>query len=88
MEFVLIDHAREHMLERGASEEEVRETPTLGERALAKAGRWAKERVCQYNDEWQGRHYEQKKIGVIHVEEDERLVVITVYAYYSRWEGP
>ncbi len=86
MEIVIIDHARQRMLERGASEDEVHDTMLSGTAASAKAGRQAKERVFPYNSDWQGRRHPQKKVRVIYVQEAERLVVITVYAYYGRWE--
>ena len=73
-------------MERGASEEEVRRTVLSGETSVAKPGRQAKERVFTYNSEWQGQPHAQKKVRVIYVQEAARLVVITVYAYYGRWE--
>jgi hypothetical protein len=73
------------MSERGASEEEVRETVLHGTAVAAKRGRQAKEHVFAYNDEWHGRHYLERKVRVIFVEEPDRLVVLTVYVYYGKW---
>jgi len=67
MEITLIDHARERLLERGA--EEVRQTVRSGTPAPARAGRQAKERVFPYNATWQGRHYAQKMVRAIYVED-------------------
>ena len=53
----------------------------------AKANRQAREHVFAYNGTWQGQRYPQKKIRAVCVEEDDRLVVITVYVYYGVWES-
>ena len=86
MEITLIDHARERLLERGATEEEVRQTVRSGTPAPAGAGRQAKERVFPYNATWQGRHFAQKMVRAIYVEERNRLVVLTLYVYYGEWK--
>jgi len=86
MPITIIDHARERMVERGASEDEVRialEEGTLGE---VKIGRKAKEKIFAYDGFWQGQRYPQKKVRVIYVEEGDELVVLTVYVYYGQWE--
>ncbi len=85
MEILLIDHVRERMSERGATEEEVRDTVLSGTPAPAKEGRQARERVFPYNAKWQGRNYAQKRVRAIFVEEHDRLVVLTVYVYYGEW---
>lgn len=45
----------------------------------------SKELVFEYNKEWLGQFYPQKKVVVIFVEEDSELVVITVKVYYGKW---
>jgi hypothetical protein len=86
MDIFIIDHARERMVSRSASEEKVRTTVREGTPAAAKAGRQARERVFAYNDTWQGQRYSQKKVRAVCVQEENRLVVITVYVYYGGWE--
>lgn len=86
MPITIIDHARERMLERGASDDEVRMTLEEGTPSEAKSGRKAKEKIFAYDGFWQGRRYPQKKVQVIYVEEGEELVVLTVYVYYGQWE--
>ena len=85
MEIVLIDHARERMRERGATEEEVRQAVLSGSAVEAKRGREAKERVFSYNASWQGRQYSQKKVRAIFIDEGDRLTVLTVYVYFGEW---
>ena len=86
MDILIIDHARERMVSRGATEEEVRATVRDGRSVSAKAGRQARESVFPYNGTWQGQRYPQKKVRAVCVAEEDRLVVITVYVYYGVWE--
>jgi hypothetical protein len=83
---VIIDHARRRMPERGVSEDEVREVLAQGQPAEARGGRQALELVFAYNDYRQGRFYEQKKVKVVYVEEGPDQIVITIDAYYRRWD--
>jgi len=86
MSITIIDHARERMLERGASEDEVRIALEEGIPVDAKGGRKAKEKIFAYDGFWQGQRYPQKKVRVIYVEEGDEFVVLTVYVYYGQWE--
>jgi len=88
MQVLFIDHARQRMVERGASEADVQRVLETGQAEEERAARWAKEAVLPYNAEWQGKTYDQKKVRVIYLEEGDQLVVITVYVYYGRWEQP
>ena len=75
-------HARQQMLERGASEEEVIETITAGERVPAKHGRVAHRRNFQHNRMWGGKLYPIKQVMPITKDERDSTVVITVYTFY------
>jgi hypothetical protein len=76
------EHAREQMLERGASEDEVSETIRTGEEVPAKHGRRGYRKNFQYNRTWSGRTYAIKQVLPIVAEEADELVVITVYTFY------
>jgi len=69
----------------GTSEEEVKTVLLLGTEISAKKGRKAKEMVFEYEKEWLGRIYPQKKVVVIYIEEDDEIVVITVKVFYGKW---
>lgn len=86
MKIEIIDHAKVRMAERGASEAEVKEAVKDGTTVKAKKGRKAKEKLFGYGKNWQGKNYSYKKVKAIYVEEEETLVVITVYVYYGEWE--
>jgi hypothetical protein len=75
-------HAREQMVERGASEDEVIETIRTGERVPAKRGRQGYRTNFQYNRRWGGRIYAIKQVLAIVAEEPDALVVVTVYTFY------
>ncbi|MBE0415039.1 MAG: DUF4258 domain-containing protein [Dehalococcoidia bacterium] len=86
MKVIIIDHARERIQERGATEEEVRETLSKGKELKAAGKRTVKEMVFPFNARWQGRFYPRKKLRVIYAEQGDDLVVITVYTYFGKWE--
>ena len=75
-------HARQQMLERGATEEEVAEAIAAGERVPAKHGRVAHRRNFQYNRTWSGKFYSIKQVMPITKDERNSTVVITVYTFY------
>jgi hypothetical protein len=75
-------HARERMLERGATEEEVVSTIHEGERFPAKYGRTGFRRNFRFEGVWRGRSYGTKQLEVFAVDEDGRWVVITVIARF------
>ena len=75
-------HAREQMAERGAEEEEVIETIRGGEEVPAKRGGTAYRKNLQYNRTWGGRLYAIKQVLAIVAQEEEKLVVVTVYTFY------
>lgn len=85
MEIKLIQHARERANERGATEDEIRLVLLGGQKTELKKGRKSKEMVFDYNRDWLGKHYPEKKVKVVYTEEDDQVVVITVKVYYGKW---
>jgi hypothetical protein len=43
---------------------------------------WSAERIIHSRAEWNGSWYATKQVRPILVEEDDRIVVVTVYVYY------
>jgi hypothetical protein len=78
----LSKHAQEQAAERGASSREVEEAVRKGSREPAIRGR----EICRYNfafnRKWQGKHYAIKQVAPVMKEEDEEVIVITVYTFY------
>jgi len=85
MKIRLVEHARERVHERGTTEEEISMVLSKGERVEVKKGRKGMELVFDYDQEWLGKHYLQKKVKVVYVEEGDEVVVITVKVYYGMW---
>ncbi len=71
---------------RGIAEDEIRATLQSGFSVAAHNGRWAREKLVDFNRTWAGRFYPQKRVRVAYVEEDGRLFTVTAIAYYGRWE--
>jgi len=82
---IIIDHALKRAIERGASEEEIKQVLLNGTTVPIQEGRKAKEMVFDFNRNWQGKYYLQKKVKVVYIEENDEIVAITVYVYYGKW---
>jgi hypothetical protein len=77
-------HASERMLQRGATENEVREAITEGNRDVAKSGRFASRKTFEFNSisPINRKHYAFKTIEAIWIDEPEEIVVVTTKVYY------
>ena len=75
-------HARDQMRYRGATEAEVIDAINETEWSTAALGRLECEKDFPYNGEWNGEHYQTKKVRPIFVDEESVIVIVTVYAYY------
>ncbi len=75
-------HAREKMLDRGASEDEVRVAIRTGSAEPARKGRNSFRKNFAFNRQWRGKQYAVKQVAPVVAEEADRLVVITVFVYY------
>jgi len=78
----LSGHARDNMRYRGATEQEVIETIRTSTWESAELGRLQCRKDFTYKQEWNGKFYTTKQIRPIFVEEDDEIVVVTVYVYY------
>ena len=70
------------MLDRGASETEIRSAIYTGKGEPARKGRLMFRKNFAFNGWWRGRHYAVKQVGAVVAEEEHQLVVVTVYVYY------
>ncbi|MEO5331363.1 MAG: DUF4258 domain-containing protein [Magnetococcus sp. YQC-5] len=78
MGVVIHSHARERMMNRGASEEEVVAAIKHGERFLAKQGRQGFRKNFSFDVEWRGKRYANKLVELFAVAENGDWVVVTV----------
>ncbi|RKY60425.1 MAG: hypothetical protein DRP94_00465 [Candidatus Latescibacterota bacterium] len=70
------------MLERGATEDEVRTTVEQGEEFPAKFGRTGFRRNFPFEGKWQDKYFKTKQIEVYAVKENDDWLVITVITRY------
>ncbi len=75
-------HARERLLERGATESEVIDTVELGERFPAKFGRTGFRRNVPFEAPWRGRRYATKQIEAYAVREVDWLVITVIVKFF------
>ncbi len=72
------EHAVVRANQRGASEEEIRETVFSGEEFPAKKGRVGFRRNFVFKSEWEGKHFENKQLEVFAAEEASGWYVVTI----------
>jgi len=72
----------ERMRQRGAREDEVRETIRRGELLEAREGRKAVRKNFAFGGLWKGKSYRVKQVFAVVAEEEERVVVLTVLVFY------
>ncbi len=75
-------HALDSMRKRGVFKNEVEDTIRKTAWQPAKLGRWECAMDFAYNKEWNKKFYRTKQVVPVFVEERDRIVVITVYAFY------
>jgi hypothetical protein len=75
-------HALERLPQRGITQKEVEIAIRQGERIPAESGRFAFRKNFPFESKWKNRYYEIKQVMPIVVEEGDKLVVVTVYAFY------
>jgi hypothetical protein len=78
----LSNHAKIQCIERGVTFVEVIETIISGTREPAKKNRILAKQNFQYNDYWYDSFYPIKQVSPVFVEEEDEIVVITVYSYF------
>lgn len=75
-------HAKERLLERGATEQEVISTVEFGETFPAKYGRTGFRRNFNFNANWRNKHYSTKQIEAYAVQEHNDWIIITIITRY------
>jgi hypothetical protein len=78
-------HLGARMAQRGIAKEELERTLNEGWQAEdAKPGTIGKVKVFSYQQEWEGRYFEEKEVSVYYKVIDNSLVLLTVKARYGR----
>jgi len=75
-------HAKQQMVERGATETEVITAIQNGEVEPVRKGRMLYRKNFQFQDMWRGRKYRIKQVAPVVATEENKLVAVTVYVFY------
>lgn len=75
-------HAVGQLASRGGTASEVEEAIRTGEELPARQGRLAYRKNFTFESTWQGVYYRTKQLMPVVAEEQDRLVVVTVYVFY------
>lgn len=78
----LSQHAKEQLNYRGATEKEVIETIKTSTWEPAELGRLGCRKDFAFKKKWNKKYYKTKQVRPIFVEEENEIVVVTVYTYY------
>ncbi len=79
-------HTLERAEERGTSEKKIKDVIESGLIIPVKYGRKGKAKVYKFGQNRHGKFYEQKRVEVIYVIEDNIIITVTVYVFYGKWE--
>ena len=86
MDIQIDPHTLERAEQRGASEEEIRDVIETGFLIPAKYRRVGKAKISEFNREWRGQYYQQKRVEVFYTIAGSSIVTVTVYVFYGQWE--
>jgi hypothetical protein len=86
MKIQIDPHTLERAEERGTNKEEIKDVINTGFSMPAKYGRLGKAKIYEFKQKRHHEYYEQKRVEVFHVIEEDVIVTVTVYVFYGRWE--
>jgi len=76
------EHALTRLTKRGATKEEVIEAIEFGSREIVKNDRIMCRLNFSYNKIWMDTSYPIKQVAPVIVEENDEIIVITIYTFY------
>jgi len=79
-------HTLERAGERGTNEEEIIDVIHTGFPIPAKYERIGKAKIYDFKQKRYGEYYEQKRVEVFYIMEDDTIITVTVYVFYGKWE--
>jgi len=78
----LSEHAKQQLIFRGATEQQVIDAIRTQAWRPAELGRLECRKDFRFAAEWNRRFYDTKQVRPIFVDEPDEIVVVTVYVYY------
>jgi hypothetical protein len=85
MKIQIDPHTLERAEERGANEEEIQDVINTGFTIQGKYGRIGKAKVYNFERKRHNEYYEQKRVEVFYIEEEDAIITVTVYVFYGKW---
>ncbi|MDO9288249.1 MAG: DUF4258 domain-containing protein [Thermodesulfovibrionales bacterium] len=86
MEIQIDPHTLERAEERGTSEAEIKDVILSGFTIPAKYERIGKAKIYDFKQNRHNKYYEQKRVEVFYLIEGDRIITVTVYVFYGKWE--
>ena len=86
MRIIVEPHTLKRAEERGTNESEIKDTIITGFDIPAKYNRKGKAKVYEFMDNRHGKFYEHKRVEIVYTIEDEKIITVTVYVFYGKWE--
>jgi hypothetical protein len=86
MEIQIDPHTLERAEERGTNEIEIKDVIQAGFSISAKYGRIGKAKVYDFKNNRYNKYYEHKRVEVFYMIEGEKIITVTVYVFYGKWE--
>jgi hypothetical protein len=86
MEIQIDPHTLERAGERGTNEAEIRDVIYTGSLIPARYGRIGKAKLYEFRQNRHNKYYEQKRVEVFYLIEGNKIITVTVYVFYGKWE--
>jgi hypothetical protein len=86
MEIQIDQHTLERAEERGTNEDEIKDVIRTGFTIPARYGRLGKARIFEFKKRRHNKYYEQKRVEVFYTTKGNKIITVTVYVFYGKWE--
>jgi len=80
-------HTIERAEERGTNKTEIEDVIQTGVEIPAKFRRIGKAKVYDFMQNWHNKYYEQKRVEVFYLIQGDKIITVTVYVFYGKWEA-
>jgi len=85
MDIEISEHTSERAKERGTNNDEIKDVILSGNDCESKGNRKGKEKVYEYNKEWNGKKFPEKLVRVFFVIGEKIITTITVIVQFGKW---
>ncbi|RZD14212.1 MAG: DUF4258 domain-containing protein [Candidatus Acidulodesulfobacterium ferriphilum] len=86
MDIQIDTHTLLRAKERGTNETEIKEVINNGFIIGSKYGRIGKAKIYEFKQNRLNNYYEQKRVEVFFIIENNKIITVTVYVFYGKWE--